>query len=136
MDELANSWPRVVEMQGREMKLPASNMRTVELLVRIAMRKPCHVILEPGDATRYELLLHPLSQLETSWGVGGHLAQTTEHLWLVTRPASHSDVPALSVILDERDTVEQWHTEPISRGNIWSREWLALWLGFAFEGAG
>lgn len=67
-------WERTVEYADRTQTLnfEPANISNLELLHRLHEGETTRVILEPGDATRYDLLIIPLNDQTSPTGVPGY----------------------------------------------------------------
>lgn len=120
---------------GRALDAAPVNITLQDVVERIRGLRGAHVILEPGDATRYELCLLPLLFLDTTKSVGGHLREDTQHLWLVMRPSPGGGRGSDGVIVDARYPIHGGELIPLSRGNEHTRALLTEWVGGIFEAA-
>ena len=116
---------------GREMKLEPVNRSLKECRDFIKMDEPQVVILEPGDGTRYTLLLTPVA----CEGIARHLGDfgipysARGKYYLLTKL---SDRQSLSCWIRITQHIDVYDVEHITE-NRWTRIFIAWWLNEVFD---
>ncbi len=116
-----------ITYNNKEMQFAPINVDLDELIPEINGGNPAVVILEPGDATRYVLLLVPLSI-----GIAPHLrgfgipsAEASNYIFV--SKLSGEDCQGTWIPFGQKVVVGTWHVDSLS-GNSWSQEFLAWWF--------
>lgn len=102
---------------GRAMNLTPLNITLDELGGRLARGATTLIVLEPGDATRYEFMVVPLDDT-----VKDAMHFGTRDRWYGI--AGHSDGPVHGFTMVPGGRARDYHFEPVAR-NAWTRETLA-----------
>ena len=113
---------------GRPMAFAPVNVPVLHLIQMLHVGSPQVVSLEPGDATRYTLLLLPLTLGE----IGAHLdaigIPTSEaDRYLFVSKLSCDECPGTWIPYGPDVTVSAHHVTELST-NEWSRELLSWWF--------
>lgn len=112
---------------GAEMKLAPVNLPYDDVISALRGNAPVVVILEPGDATRYTLLLQPVAMpfIGGYLGAFGIPAYDADRYLLVTRLGSQG---MRTVWLPLHDgPIAEHHVAGLT-ANEWSRALYAWWL--------
>ena len=118
-----------LEYRGKKMEFVPVNVLPSDMIRLIHQGVPQVVILEPGDATRYTLLLIPLDRGDN---VVGHLdsigiqGEDAERYLFVSK-LSPDACPGTFVPFGPDATVGTYDVLDLT-SNEWSRELLAWWL--------
>ena len=114
---------------GKLMNSTPINMAISEVVGNLRLNEPVVVILEPGDATRYTLLLVPMRQGDSvsphlgSMGIPEEVADT----YLFVSNLSDSECPGTWVPYGLGIQVGTYDVTELSR-NEWSQRLIAWWL--------
>ena len=109
---------------------PVNHHDMVDVIAAIHAGMPQVVILEPGDATRYTLLLMPLQAMSS---VTDHLGEFgiepyRAHEYMYVARLDVENCPGTWVPFGENRLVERWNVEPLGNQNVWSERVIAWWL--------
>lgn len=113
---------------GKEMKFEPVNRPSAQVLRLIKTGVPQVVILEPGDATRYMLLIVPLINMEAGnhiRDIGIPFSEAANYIFV--SKLSREECQGTWIQVGENQQVGVWSTAPLSP-NTWSQKLLAWWF--------
>lgn len=108
---------------GKELSLEPINISMDEVVKELQHGETVYVILEPGDATRYELLITPL------WGWQRRMVPLGEQKpwrWLLVTRMNQSENNHPSIRIQRGFWIGE--LEPLTRNNIHTHAIFAWWL--------
>lgn len=125
---MAETKHEILEYHGREMKVEPTNMRLADVVQRLdGDGLPVVVNLEPGDATRYVLLLTPCwsTWMQNELGCFGI---PSDDSWMLVTKVDQSGPMASVWIPLEGGELGLWNVEKLSNKNKWTATILRWWL--------
>lgn len=109
----------MLNREGKPLKHAPINMTMGDAVVAFLTDGKVYVVLEPGDATRYELLIQNMNEVPgwdaSAWG--------TDEVWSVTRFAGYESESATVYYLDN-----PYKLDKISNRNAWTMKLFEWWL--------
>ena len=121
-----------IEYQGKPMTFDPINVSVLRVVQLLYQDTPQVVILEPGDATRYILLLVPLgtniAPYLSDYGIPSR--ESTQYLFV----SKLTDEECLGtwIPFGQDRVVGTYNVVPLSN-NEWSRQFLAWWFTSLYE---
>ena len=115
--------PEVLQYHGRQMKPTPLNMELHEVRSILESGKSVRIRLEPGDGTRYDLLITPQSDPDLRF------TGCNEHHFLVTKVTGGE---CISAFVSRWSDVHQWI--PFGNRNLWTSEFLNWWWSVLWAG--
>ncbi|KKN88120.1 hypothetical protein LCGC14_0251920 [marine sediment metagenome] len=121
-----------IEYQGKPMTFDPTNISVLRVVQLLYRGTPQVVILEPGDATRYVLLLVPLGTgIAPYLGDYGILSRESNQYLFVSKLAGEECLGTWIPFGQDR-VVRTHNVVPLSN-NEWSRQFLAWWFTSLYE---
>lgn len=125
--------PLTLEHYGKPMRADPQNMPIGYVVSSLLDGHSVYVDLQPGDGTRYELLLQPLDAfLYDQTGTVGVPSWEPGYL-LVTRLIGGQPVASVIIGAVPDESLGMSELMPLSHGNAWTLDLLTWWLACVWQ---
>ena len=112
---------------GKTMKFEPINVTISEVVSTLGFNQPIVVTLEPGDATRYVLLLVPIRDGDSVSHHLGFIGINSRDDYLFVSYLSSRECPGTFVPFGPHGSVDTYNVDELTE-NEWSRIFLSWWL--------
>ncbi len=121
-----------IEYHGRLMEFAPTNVTGLGVIQSLHRKIPQVVVLEPGDATRYILLMVPLGANIAPYLDDYGIPSWEANSYLFVSKLSGEECLGTWIPFGPGRVVDTHNVEPLS-SNEWSRQFLAWWFTSLYE---